>query len=141
MAVVVKLGQGDGKRPEPKQKEAAKNARKTGAPAGEGFNLNSPVVAIIAGVVILIVVAGGLWMAFGQQSAPMAAGPGADQQGVYAPPEMTGQPAPGAAKAAAGGNDAQGVYAPPEVTGGGGMPGAGAAQGVYAPPEVTGAGR
>lgn len=139
MAVVVKLGQGDGNPPEPKRQDSSSSKKEAGSQASEGFNLNSPIVAVIAGMVILVVVAGGLWMAFGRQPAPMATGPGTDMQGVYAPPEMTGQPAPGAAGTVPGGNDAQGVFAPPEVMGGG-APGAGA-QGVYAPPEMTGAGR
>jgi hypothetical protein len=135
MGYVVKLGDGarpssSAKSPDPKE-PAGRSAASTSTPAAGGswIALNSMPVAIGAGVAILAVIAG-LWFTFGR-GPDVTAGTGADKQGIYAPPEVTGaNPGlPGRGTAQSG----TGVYAPPEVTGAGG--GAGQGQGVYVPPQ------
>lgn len=112
MAQIVKLGSGN----EPPRGPSAKKPH--ASPAAEaGSSLNRPLVGILAGVVILCVVVGGLWAMLGRGTAAPS-GVKADPQGVYAPPELTGKPAPGGGPGAPAGVGAQGVYAPPELTGG-----------------------
>lgn len=135
MGYVVKLG---GERPGPTSAPGAKPptppARKQGE-TGTGLALNSRPVAIGAGVVLLLAVCFGLWIAFGGGGAPAATGPISDKQGIYAPPELAGRGSTPAAGLAPG---VSGPSFAPGTAGASATPGTAPASGVYAPPEVTG---